>query len=757
MQVLHLSCHGQSQPEPLLLLEDDEGDPLPTKAIGLIEALQNRLPRLLCVSACESAAPGTLANPLAMTLVRAGVAAVLGWDGSVYDHEATAFAHELYANLSRRGPLEEAVGAARRALRNQSGPRQSRDWHLARLWLGRHGGGALVRGSRRRWLLAPDHGHKEFLDRHQQRPVASREAFVGRRRELQASLKALRQGGYAGLLIHGMGHLGKSSLAARIAHRWPDLELAVVFGHYDALSVAEAIRDACPEAAAIIDAARDTLRDAPGTLEPLLRRLLEGPCAQSGTGKPILLVIDNLEGILDEPAAGSGLWRVKAEHQPVLRAVLRAFVLARTESRLLLTSRYLFTLPDSNGDLAERLTTLQLPPMDAASARKQVLRAQGQQPVIAAPEAQQQQALLKRCIELAQGNPGLQDLLSDLVLTASDIATAALDALDAYLAHGDLPEQEETRAFLENLALDRLLILAQPGGGRELLRALTLFELPVPHEVVDQLAAMVGGEVQRLQALGLVDRFEDLVTPRQPAVAVNAMVKPRVGHLTKTERKGLTSRVLDTLFACWGGTDGTRPFPAAIELTRLALIGQHVPVLAACATDALDGLDRRFAYQQAASWAHQAVTILDAAGVEAPFGLLRRAGEACVLVGAVDDTRTFYGRALEQITTRQAHGQAVDPFEHSALVLAQARLLVQSGEPDAALPLFEQARHLALQQRAARNATVVLGDIARLRADKGEVEEALRLHQEELEVYERLGDVRARAVTLGDIARLRAR
>jgi tetratricopeptide (TPR) repeat protein len=396
---------------------------------------------------------------------------------------------------------------------------------------------------------------------------------------------------------------------------------------------------------------------------------------------------------------------------------VRAFALARTESRLLLTSRYLFALPDSDGDLAEWLTTLQLPPMDAASARKQALRAQGQQPVIAASEAEQQQDLLTRCIELAQGNPGLQDVLSDLVLTAPDVA-AVLDAMHAYLARGDMPEQEETRTFLENLALDRLLSLAQPGGGRELLRTLTLFELPVPQEVVDQLAAVVDGEVLQLQALGLVDRFEDLMTPLQLAVAVNAMVKPRVGQLTETERK------------------------------------DHALVLAAWAAEALDALDRRFAFQQAAAWAQQAVTLLDTAGVAVPFGLLRRAGEACVRVGAVEHTRIFYERALEQIITRQAHSQTVDSFEHEALMLAQARLLVQSGEPDAALPLLEQTRHLALQQRAERNAAVVLGDIARLRAQKGEVEEALQLHQEQLAVYERLGAPEGKSATLWDIAQI---
>ena len=81
--------------------------------------------------------------------------------------------------------------------------------------------------------------------------------------------------------------------------------------------------------------------------------------------------------------------------------------------------------------------------------------------------------------------------------------------------------------FLKDLALDRLLTLAEPGGGRELLRAMTLFELPVPVEVVDRLAG-VGGGCAAPDGPGLVDRFEDLVTPSQPAVAINALVKPKL-------------------------------------------------------------------------------------------------------------------------------------------------------------------------------------------------------------------------------------
>src|SRR5262249_2067900 len=151
--------------------------------------------------------------------------------------------------------------------------------------------------------------------------------------------------------------------------------------------------------------------------------------------------------------------------------------------------------------------------------------------------------------------------------------------------------------------------------------------------------------------------------------------------------------------------------PANVELTRLALLSASAPVLVACAADALSALNQQFAYQQAATWAQQTIAVLDAAGAESPFGLLRRAGEACLLVGDVEDTRAFHQRALEQVATRQAHGENIDLFEQSALTLAQARLRMQSGEPEVALPLFEQVQRLALQRGAERDAAVVMGDI----------------------------------------------
>ncbi len=79
-------------------------------------------------------------------------------------------------------------------------------------------------------------------------------------------------------------------------------------------------------------------------------------------------MLDDLERILKRRE--TGLPRVDPTHQPVLGALIETFANAETDSRLLLTSRYRFTLPDHRGrDLAERLHAVPLPPMDETGAR----------------------------------------------------------------------------------------------------------------------------------------------------------------------------------------------------------------------------------------------------------------------------------------------------------------------------------------------------------------------------------------------------
>ena len=132
---------------------------------------------------------------------------------------------------------------------------------------------------------------------------------MGRRPELQQALRALRSGERAGVLLHGQGRLGKSSLAARIADRCPDYAVAVVFGDYSALAILDAVAAAVranPAARQLIEARLPEVRQRPEAIEAVLIDLLTGPCAQAGDGgqRPLLLVIDDLEQILVADPAG---------------------------------------------------------------------------------------------------------------------------------------------------------------------------------------------------------------------------------------------------------------------------------------------------------------------------------------------------------------------------------------------------------------------------------------------------------------------
>ncbi len=367
---LHISCHGNNASEPLLNLADEMGGSAPASASELDEALGGHKPRLLFLSACLSSAPGegqsdAFVASLAGAMIRYGCPAVLGWGGSVDDREASRFAADLYGFLARQADLETAAARARHKLlspkNSPAGPSES--WHMARLWAGKTGGGRLCGGDIPRRPGSPDSGHREFLDKKGRRvPVARYHEFVGRRRKIQAVLREFGQPSRAGVLIRGFGGLGKSSLAARIANRMNPAAV-VVFGgpgeihKYGASDIMLSIRDEVnlEEVSKTAEARFDEIARSPIILGDILRGLLEGPC--SGfveNSRPVLMIIDDFEKVLEKPSGG-GRHMVSHEFSDTVRAVIRAFDGARTRSRLIITSRYAFTLPsDRDDDMAAR-------------------------------------------------------------------------------------------------------------------------------------------------------------------------------------------------------------------------------------------------------------------------------------------------------------------------------------------------------------------------------------------------------------------
>ena len=631
-----------------------------------------------------------------------------------------------------------------------------RDWHLARVWVGPEGGGPVAEGWRPRSLQEAGSGHKRLLAArgNARLEVADPALFVGRRRELQRALRALRPlrpqdppgSGKSGVLLHGMGRLGKSSLASRLIDRRPDLAPVVVYADYTALGLVKALAEALEDhepAAKLIAERRQAVRESGAkALRALLVALLTGPCAGTKPGdRPLLLLVDDLERILEADPAG-GRHQVKAdrtEERAVLAALLGAFEPRRSLSRLVLTSRYPFTLVEGGQDLAARLAEVELSEFGETARRKLALRqikaaqvpepaagAGGECPVPLDPAGLEARLpLLARVQELARGNPGLQDLLgADLVLRSAvpvEEAAAVLDQVKAYLEAGDLPRSKQVREFLQELAVDKLLELAG-ATGQDLLQAATLFRVPVPEAVIAALAQEVGGQPRRLRDLGLLVPAEDLVEHRTLALAVSGLAAGRLAPLDDADQRVLARLALPALFVAWGGAGGRlrRPYAADLDLTRLGLLAGDAAVVEACAEDAVRGLAAAGQPRAAGETGDAAVALLEQAGRQPLLRLLTRTAEAWQTAGEGARAEAALARGREGAT-------ATGGVEESGYLWTLGNRQMQAGDLDGAQATFK--RQVELDEIAGRQRGVAVGRarLADILVSRGDPEAALNL------------------------------
>ena len=776
-EALHLSCHGDIHPErgPLLALEDDVGDPAPAGPGELVQCLgaPGRTP-LVFLSACRSAEQDDgegdgqrRFEPFVRELIRAGVPNVLGWDGSVDDREASEFAEHLYRALAAYESLPRAAAMARLALRQLAlaDPQRGRHWHMARLYVGPAGGGPLAARGLPKRRLAGARNEQAFLDSERgEVPVASRTLFVGRRRQAQAALRAFRDAA-PGALIHGMGSLGKSSLAARIASRLTSHRTVVIFRRYDALTIFDRVLEAIPaaERRAHKDSWRDTLLADPETLADALEALLEGPLDTA----PILLIVDDLESILEPPAPSQTRTPVQAAYRVPLAAILRAFTRAQTASRLLLTSRYLFTLPDAAGqDLAEALVPVPLRPMDENERRKQLAAAA--RTAETGSLAYTAEALAQRALTAAGGNPGLQATLMTPILAGEDAAAEqALAAIEHYLRAGTPPEaiQQEldagtagdaanaVLAFFRRMAFSTYRAALTPDQAR-MLRAAAVFsaDLPIPRPALEAAGVADGiadpaAALDRLLALGLADDWGALDGTAH--AAANPLARPLAPPLGDELAARMGAAALPILDRTWRTDDGTLPRDdRAWELTRLSLAAPEPDsdLLNRAAESAARWLftTENDAQRAQAEVLRPSLERLSACGAEPSHGLLLIAVDCAELLGDPEAEE----QAVAQMRDAQAKGA-----DGAATNLYVARREKRFGNLELATRSLDAAVAGFRDAGQEREWAIARGELADILSARGQLDEALRIRTEEqLPVYERLGDVRAKAVTQGKIA-----
>ena len=780
-EALHLSCHGTirggERPGPALLLETVEGHAALTRPEDLIGCLRgDHPPALVMLSACRTAerGPNNTIQPFARQLATS-IANVVGWDGSVYDRDATRFAATFYDRLGQGLRVPVAAAEARKGLLRDraADPAHGRHWHLARVYLGPGGGGALRKAGGKARTHRSESVPSVFLDKARQKvPVASREAFVGRRRQIQRVFRAFGEG--APVLVHGMGALGKSSLAERVRSR-TNMKACVIFERYDALAIFDAVLEMLPaderQAQRSLWRERVAQRDAEaaGTaLAEALETWLEGTLGDT----PMLLIVDDLERILEDPQPGEAKTRVKLDHRPALGAVLRAFAkVPDTASKLLLTSRYIFTLPDGRGhDLADPLRPIGLAPLTAGERRKQLHAAERLVGLDTLPD--EMRALGNEAMEVAGGNPGLQELLTRPILAAErdlEPVRKALGEIRHYLEHGVPSEelaaliasgdaQDDDNAAAEFFRRVAIGTYRDALGETEALAlaAAAIFapEVPIAVEALEAAASAAGAgdgkaTIARLIGLGLIDDMG--VLGGVPHGAINPLARPLAPALREAQIDGSIKAAHAALARVWRDQDGDYPFdPRGVEAARLALLTDEEPdqVEAAVQSAAMWLARSQDAPRAALALIDRALTRLPLKREYSPY-FIRLGVECADQLGEVE----LLQRLLDQPLRRDAEEDRETRCEHARLDLRRAERLTSRGDVEQAEALMRAALMIFELEEDANGKAMASGQIADILQQRGEINEALRIRREEqLPVFERLGNVRGRAVTMGQIA-----
>lgn len=211
--ILHLACHARPG---RLLLESEDGTGAEVEASAFVAALPpNRRPPLVVLSGCSTALDADDLRGLACSLIAAGVAQVLAMTAAVSDMFAREFCELFYRELAlaQRPEVLPALTRARQLIERSRADDTAPEWPTPALYM--HGTSiplyTLGQPQPPERLTPPDPYVGPDI------PLRAIGAFVGRRFDLRALVAAVCAG--PGVLIHGIGGVGKSSLAAELLRR----------------------------------------------------------------------------------------------------------------------------------------------------------------------------------------------------------------------------------------------------------------------------------------------------------------------------------------------------------------------------------------------------------------------------------------------------------------------------------------------------------------------------------------------------------
>lgn len=571
--------------------------------------------------------------------------------------------------------------------------------------------------------------------------------FVGRKAELRALRRALREPQTTAAFVRGIGGMGKSAVAAKLIQR-PGVALdgvLVIRCHeVDPLDIparlasflaGQGVAGHAEAAALLLDS----------TAPPAERAR---QAAAQVAARRYLLVFDNFESVQSEPPSPFGRGGQGGEGgavaDPTLAGLFEGLLAAQWRSLCLFTGRHRWPALDR---YLGRGTALELPLNELSDS--QAIMLMDNLPRLRKEKLRAKIAMLRKVgghphsIELLEGwlaSGRVSDLLADATLDGllrEQWESYFLGALLARLA----PAQREALARLSIFRtalddaefgyagvdsgtvqtwLDLSLVQGEAGGQA----------VDLPPEMAALLDMLPASERRQFQA--------------RPAVTIHPVVREYLlAEQSDDERRELHR---------WAAAYHGQPF---VEMARQAVAqsGQTwsdeaieeearngAVRFAVARTD--DMAQARGAMARALEWQHH----LFAAGEFEP------AGE---IVTAVYDILARWGqRDRAKALLRGSIATLEGTF---GLAVAQgnlATLLTDEGKLDEALATYEAvyATFEALQAR--QQMAVVLGEMANVYQDKGDYEKAIELQQRKLDMVTELGDEQRQAISLHQLSML---
>ena len=363
--------------------------------------------------------------------------------------------------------------------------------------------------------------------------------FVGRRREERLVLRTLRGAKKAGVLLRGMGGVGKSTLAAEVLTRLVEEGRLVV----------SLTGEVAPETV-IEQVGKDLLGVAHAQKAPedhplrQLATVLQRPdldwtdrfelLDRAALGQlPLVLLLDNFESNLHDPDEEG----VRSVENPQLAALLVRWLTNPGKSWLVFTSRHLFTLLDQ---AHRRLEDHHLGPLTPAETRKLLWRL----PALDALSVEDQQ----RAYEAVGGHPRALEYLDALLRGGEakfddvtlrlekNLKSEGVDRPDAWIKDrvaGDLDRalaETVTAASADVLLTDLLRLVDRDPLARKLLLGASVYRVPV-----DQVA--LAWQVS-----------EELENPEDPAwTELNRRVNERARERQEQGEEISTENLLESL------------------------------------------------------------------------------------------------------------------------------------------------------------------------------------------------------------------